>query len=195
MNKDDERSVSPIQEMLRLVQNYSKLNAWGFEESYRSVNNKNLIYDSEWCRINITWGGWDYLGGNSISIHYGRHPAPNESAKMIWNGEECYAWHEFEYPLHFLDGLSPAVASKMEFSHPLTTKYYEEGYRQNFHRRQPEWLMTMHMEMWGHYGKRLFELFDLRQPYLWEQYREFLKEVYDIKGRLPFIKPAMDKVC
>ena len=194
MNKDDERNVNPIQEMLRLVQDYSNLNVWGFEESYRSVNNKNLIYDSEWCRINITWGGWDYLGGNSISIYYGRHHAPNESAKMIWNGEECYAWHEFEYPLNFLDRSSPADVSKMEFSHPLTTKYYEEGYRQKFHRRQPEWLMKMHMEVWEHYGKRLFELFDLQQPDLWEQYRGFLKEIYDIKGRLPFIKPAMDKV-
>jgi len=51
------------------------------------------------------------------------------------------------------------------------------------------------MEIWEHYGKRLFELFDLRQPNLWEQYRGFLKEFYDIKGRISFIKPAMDKVC
>ena len=54
--------------------------------------------------------------------------------------------------------------------------------------------MKMHMEVWEHYGKKLFELFDLRQPNLWEQYRGFLKELYDIKGRVSFIKPPMDKV-
>ena len=114
---------------------------------------------------------------------------------MNWNGEECYAWHEFEYPLHFLDGRSPMDASTMEFSHPLMNKYYEEEISQEFHRRQPEWLMIMHKEVWDHYGKRFFELFDLRRPDLWEQYRGFLKEFYDIKGRIPYIKPSMDKVC
>jgi hypothetical protein len=74
-------------------------------------------------------------------------------------------------------------------------KYYDEDYRKKFHRRQPEWLLKMHMEVWDHYGKRFFKLFDLRRPDLWEQYSGFLKEFYDIKGRPSFIKPAMDKVC
>jgi hypothetical protein len=195
MSSDDERNVDPIQEMLRLTQGLLDYNIWGFKESYRSVKSGLLILDSEWCRINITWGGWDYLGGNSISIYYGRLHAPNESAKMNWNGEECYAWHEFECPLHFLDGRSPADAAKMNFSTPFISKYYEEDYSHTFSHRQPEWLMQMHMEVWGHYGRRFFELFDLRQPDLWEQYRRFLKELYDIKGRPSFIKPAMDKVC
>lgn len=195
MGSGDERNVDPIQEMLRLTQGLLDYNIWGFKESYRSVKSGLLILDSEWCRINITWGGWDYLGGNSISIYYGRLHAPNENTKMMWNGEECYAWHEFECPLHFLDGRLSADAARMEFSHPLTKKYYEEGYRQKYHRRQPGWLMQMHMEVWEYYGRRFFELFDLRRPDLWEQYRRFLKELYDIKGRPSFIRPAMDKVC
>lgn len=195
MSNDDERNVDPIQEMNYLAQSFLKLDAWDFKESHRSVKNGVLIYDSEWCRLSITWGGWDPLGGNSISIHYGRLHAPNESANMNWNGEECYAWHEFENALHFLDGRSPIDAAKMNYSTPLISKYYEEEYNQKFHRRQPEWLMKMHMEVWKHYGIKLFKLFDLRQPDLWEQYRRFLKEFYDIKGRIPFIKPSMDKVC
>lgn len=195
MSNDDERNVDPIIEMLRLAQGFLDLDTWGFKESYHSVESGVLIYDSEWCRIDITWGGWDYLDGNSISIHYGRLHAPNESAKMYWNGEECHAWHRFEHPLHFLDGRSPADAAKMNYSTPLTNKYYEEEYLNKFPRRQPEWLMRMHAEVWGHYGRKLFELFDLRRPDLWEQYRGFLKEFYDIKGRIPSIKPSMDKIC
>lgn len=192
---DNERNVDPVQEMLRLTQGFLNLDTWGFIESYRSVKNQVLIYDSEFCRFSINWGGWDYLGGNSISIYYGRLHAPNEEAKIIWEGEECYIWHRFEHALHFLDGRSPTDAAKLNYSTPLIRKYYEEEFRQKFHRRQPEWLVQMHGEVWKHYGKRFFELFDLRQPDLWEQYRKFLKEFYDIQGRPPFIKPAMDKVC
>jgi hypothetical protein len=192
---NNERNVDPIQEILRLSQSFLSLDIWGFNESFRSVSNKILIYDSASCRVKLVWSGWDYLDGNSISIYYGRLHAPNESPKMIWNDEECHAWHRCEHALHFLDGRSPADAVKMNYSTPLTSRYYEEEYRQKFHRRQPEWLMKMHADVWEHYGQMFFELFDLRQPGLWEQYRRFLKEFYDIKGRLPFIKPAMDKVC
>lgn len=195
MSNDDERNVDPIQEMLRLTQGFSNLGTWGFKENFRSVKNNILIYDSQWCRIKFVWGGWDYLEGNSISIYYGRLHAPNEEVKMIWHGEECHTWHRFEHALHFLDGRSPIDAAKMNYSTPLISKYYEEEYNQKFHRRQPEWLMKMHMEVWEHYGIKLFKLFDLRQPDLWEQYRGFLKEFYDIKGRISFIKPSMDKVC
>jgi hypothetical protein len=195
MYNDDERNLDPIQEMLRVAQNYSALDSWGFRESYRSVTDKRLIFDSEWCRIKFVWGGWDYGSGNSISIYYGRLHAPNESVTMIWKDEECQAWHGFEHALHFLDKRSPVDAAKMNFSTPLTNKYYEDEFSQKYYRRQPEWLMAMHQEIWEHYGKKFFEVFDLRRPDLWEQYRRFLKEFYDVQGRIPFIKPAMDKVC
>ena len=195
MDINDEKNIDPIQEIIRLAHDVIDFSQWNFQESFRSVNAGIMIYNSLHCRVNITWGGWDSAGGNSISIHYGRVHAPNEESKMLWNGEECYAWHEIELPMHFLDGELPAKAIEIEYSHRLLNKYYEESYRKKFYRRQPEWLMNMHMEVWDHYGERFFELFDLRRPDLWEQYRKFLKEFYDIKGRIPFIKPPMDKVC
>lgn len=195
MNVDKEKSVDPIQEMLKIIQNFSEYDVWGFRENYRSVLDKKLIYDSEWCRIKLVWGGWDYRNGNSINIYYGRLHAPNENVTMLWNGEECHAWHGFEHALHFLDGRSPADAVRMNYLTPLTSKYYEKEFSQKYHRRQPEWLIKMHMDVWDHYGKRFFELFDLRRPDLWEDYCKFLKEFYDIKGRIPFIKPPLDKVC
>jgi len=195
MSEMDERNIDPIEEMTRVAQNFLDVGLWAFKESYRSARSGNLIYDSEWCRVSLVWGGWDYAVGNSISIHYGRLHAPDEDAIMIWNSEACRCWHGFDDALHFLDKKTPADAAKLDYSHPITDPFYEEGFRQKFSRRQPEWLAQMHAAIWRHYGKRFFELFDLRQPDFWEEYRKFLKEVYDIKGRRPYIKPPLDKVC
>ena len=195
MSSTDERNVDPIEEMIHIAQNILGSASRRFTESYRSTQSKKVIYDSEWCRISFTWGGWDYGSGNNILIHYGRLHAPNEKSTMIWNGEECYCWHDFDYALHFLDGRLPAEAVELNYSHPVTNPFYEDEFRKKFHRRQPEWLAQIHLTIWQHYGNRLFELFDLRRPELWQQYQQFLKEVYDNEGRIPAIKPAMDKVC
>lgn len=195
MSANDERNVDPIQEMTRVAQSFLDLGSWGFRESYRSAKSGNLIYDSEWCRVNLIWGGWDYMGGNNINIRYGRLHAPNEKATMIWDEEECHCWHRFEHALHFLDERAPIDAAKLDFSHSITDPFYELEFRKQFRRRQPEWLGQMHAVVWEHYGKQLFELFDLRRPDLWEKYRQFLKEVYDIRGRNPNIEPPPDKVC
>lgn len=191
----DDRAVDPIGEMARVSHGFLDLAGWGFKESYRSAKSGRLIYNSEWCRLNFSWGGWDPVGGNSIHIRYGRLHAPNEKIIMIWNGDECRCWHRFEHALHFLDGRLPVDAVKLNFSHPLTDPFYEAEFRQKFDRRQPEWLARMHAAVWKHYGRRLLELFDLRHPDLWEQYQQFLSEFYDIEGRIPEIQPPMDKVC
>jgi hypothetical protein len=197
MSANDERKVDPVQEMNRIAQSYLDLDEWGFKESFRASKPGKLIYDSEWCRLSLIWGGWDPLGGNSISIYYGRLHAPEENAMMIWNGEECYCWHRVELALHFLDGHTAESASKTIYTHPLIEQYKRSELGQSLKgkRRQPEWLVQKHVIIWQHYGKRIFELFDLRRPDLWEDYRQFLKEVYDIKGRSPNIKPPPDKVC
>lgn len=191
----DERNVDPIQEMLKVVNNFSKIKTWGFVESFRSKSGKELIYNSEWCRVNLVWGGWDALGGNSISVYYGRLHAPNEAATMYWEGEDCHAWHDLTPVLYFLDGLSPTIAVAARYSHQSTDKYFEEEFRKTYHRRQSEWLMEMHMDVWDYYGVRFFELFDLRRPETWKQYQDFLREYYDIKGRRKSIIPPLDKVC
>jgi hypothetical protein len=195
MDTTDERNVDPIGEMDRIAQNFLNLDVRGFKESYRSIKPSKLIFNSEWCRLSLIWDGWDYLGGNTISILYGRLHALNEKTVMTWNNEECYCWHDFDHALHFIDGRSPADAVKLIFSHPITSPFYEEEIRKEFRRRQPEWLAKMHVTVWQYYSKSLFELFDLRRADLWEKYRQFLKEFYDIKGRSPAIKPPLDKVC
>ena len=189
----DERAVNPIREMSRIAVDILSLPARGFKESFRSIKwPQTLIYDSEWCRIRLDWDGWDYMVGNSIQIQYGRLHAPDDEAIMVWNDEICHCWHRLNYALHFLDGSSPAQAAEMRNSTPITKPFYLDEIRERFDRRQPEWLAQMHLTIWQHYDKRLFELFDLRQPELWRKYRDFLKNVYDIEGRIPYIDPPLD---
>ena len=135
------------------------------------------------------------MGGNSMHVRYGRLHAPSEGHTMIWNGEDCYCWHNFDLGLHFLDGRQPAEIVKKYYSHSITDPFYLKDIRQKYSRRQPEWIAQMQLSIWEHYGNRFFELFDLRQPGLWDQYRQFLKEFYDIKGRRAGTNPPLDKVC
>lgn len=195
MDTADDRNVDPIQEIAKLAENFLDLDRWNFRESYRSSTTGDLIYDSNLCRVNLVWGGWDPRDGNTISIFYGRLHAPNELATMIWHGEDSYCWHRVEHILHFLDGRTPSDAAKLNFSHSVTKPFYEDEFRQSFRWRQPEWLIRMHSTIWEHYNERLFEFFDLHQSNSWAQYRQFLKEFYDIKGRSSAIKPSLDKVC
>jgi hypothetical protein len=195
MNSNDERNVDPLNEMSHVALNLLNLPSREFKEAYRSTSLGKLIYDSPWCRIAFIWGGWDPAGGNSMHIRYGRLHALNEKETMFWNGEECRCWHRVEHALYFLDGLAPAEVAKLDYSHFITNPFYEKDLQQKFDRRQPEWLAEMHLTIWKHYGSRLFDLFDLRRPDLWQQYRHFLQDVYDIAGRRPRPGPSMDKVC
>jgi hypothetical protein len=195
MNTADERDVDPIEEMNRIGQDILSLASRGFRESFRSTTPGKLIFDSKLCRIGLIWGGWDYGGGNSMHILYGRLHAPNNSVTMLWNGELCTCWHDIDHPLNFLDGRLPADVVRRYYSHPITDPFYEETYRQQFKRRQPEWLAQMHLSIWQHYGNRFFELFDAQRNDLWQQYQSFISAFYKIRGRRPGDDPAQDKVC
>jgi hypothetical protein len=195
MSSISERNVDPIKEMTRIANDILQLGECGFVETYRSSKYGELIFDSAWCRISLTWVGWDQAGGNTMYIRYGRLHALNERTTMLWNGKECHCWHDIDHPLNFLDGQRPADVVKRFYSHPVTDPFYVSELRQKFHRRQPEWLSATHLAIWKHYGNRFFEIFDLRRPDLWEKYQLFLKEFYDLKGRRVGTVPPLDKVC
>lgn len=178
----DEVINDPCEYMARLAQSILPLTKWGFIENIRLA--KEIIYDSKHCRISIVWGNWDYLGGSPINVYYGRLHAPNQQITMNWNSEECRCWHRLELALHFLDSSTPKLTEKKKYSHSLKDKYKQSELGQSLtgKRRQPEWLLHMHSTIWDHYAPRLFELFDLRRPELWEQYRMFLRECYVSEG-------------
>src|SRR6185503_15870394 len=180
-SSDSEQVVDSCEEMKHLAQENMPIQKWGFQESDRSNKDEWLIYDSQWCRVKFVWSGGEIQTGNTMSIYYGRLHAPSDRLQLSWNGEACHCWHRMELALHFLDKLLPEYAVRNIHTHSLIEPYYTAEFQKKYHLRQPKWLVLMHATVWEHYAPRLFEVFDLRRPDLWEQYRQFVKQVYDIK--------------
>ena len=133
-----------------------------------------------------------------MNINYGRLHAVFDDLYLLWNGEKCHCWHSVAYVLHFLDGLSPDEIAGKNYRRPKIMEQFRQsqvGQSLRGRTHQPEWLTRMHAAIWNHYGLRLFEVFDLRRPELWEQYRQFMKSLYDIEGRSPNINPPLDSIC
>jgi hypothetical protein len=200
---DTERIEDPLSYMEKLADSILPLKEFGFNTSARFVlatTNPTVVYDSEWCRIAFNWERWEVYRGNSIDVTYGRLHAPDGSATMKWKGEECYCWSSkmgVRPVLDFLDGLTPHESFNKKGLPRIIEETRQTDWFKNMaeKRRGPELTLRIEAKVWSHYGVRLFELFDLRRPDLWEQYRKFLKEYYDIKGRSPYIKPPLDQVC
>jgi len=178
----------PCEYMAQLAQRILPLEKWGFKEITRLP--REILYGSDLCKFTILWEDWDYMGGYSINIYYGRLHASNEAAAMQWNGDECKCWHRAENVIHFLDFLDgQKLPDKIPIgwlsSHPVDDEFRqsEVGKSMTGKRRQTEWLMRMESAIWERYAPRLFEVFDLRRPELWEQYREFLRACYVAEGR------------
>jgi hypothetical protein len=119
---------------------------------------------------------------------------------MKWKGEECYCWYSkmgVHPTLDYLDGLTPRESvNKNGLPRVIEETRQTDWFKSLTEKRHgPELVFRIEEKVWSHYGVRLFELFDLRRPDLWEQYRKFLKEYYDIKGRSPNIHPPLDQVC
>lgn len=195
---DNERIEDPLSEMNRLAQTYLNLEHWGFKESARfHSTSPKIIYESEFCRLNFFWEGWDYGLGYSMGILYGRLHAPDDEISIVWQGRECHCWHHIEPALHFLDGTNPQDAAKMYYRSHVIHRFRlsELGKSLAEKHYQPEWLIRAHSAVWEHYGQRLFELFDLRRPKIWEKYQVFIRDVFKIKGLKQYIKPPQDQIC
>jgi hypothetical protein len=179
---DEDYIEDPLEHMAGYAQTYLRLDQWRFKESFRrfkSYFDAELIYNSDICRIRLGWG-WDRDSGNLIFISYGRLHAPNYETKMEWNGEKRDAWHSYTNPLFFLDG----IMTNSFAVHPILKKFRQsEGYRNLASNRTGKVNLVFHSFIWEYYTPRLFELFDLRRPKLWEEYRTFLHECYVAENR------------
>ena len=195
-------------DLVNLVERCLDFRRWGFNRSYSSPLDKPfpyVIYDSEWCRVKFKHFGGDYGDQwSEMHIYYGRLHAENDESLMIWNDEVCWCWHSIErYALNFLDGLSAEDAGELKHEPRVMQEFRNSEIGKAIH--GPEWVARRHLVTWEYYGQRLFELFDLRHPDLWEQYRSFLTNVRvvedenDKKRKFPRIKipghPEINEVC
>ncbi len=197
---DNERIDNPCEYIAKLTHTHLPLSKWGFGESARFITTSpKIIYNSKWCRVKIIWNRWEMYAGNSLSILYGRLHAPDDKYRINLDGQEYHCWFgaTASEVLNFLDGSSAeTVVHQKGFPKIIEQFRQSSDWKKLIEaRRLPEAAIRMEATIWNHYGTQLFELFDLRRPDLWEKYRQFLKEYYDIKGRSPNIKPSLDQVC
>jgi hypothetical protein len=91
---------------------------------------------------------------------------------MNWNGKKCLCWHSnIQIALSFIDGISAQQLVDggeeiwRSMDNVLNVNYAPGDYL--------EYPLRLHSKIWEHYGERLFSIFDLRKPELWEQYSKF----------------------
>lgn len=167
--------------MLQVAYQYLPLDSFGFHETYR--DDTDVILNSEKCRIDFH-ARWEphpyahYTGEYKLSIWYGRLHAPNESLEMEWQGERCQCWlAPWNYFFDFVDHAFPNP-SRRRHDDIFMEWRSNKGFPSGIH-----WRMALEAETWKHYTPELFDLFDLRRPELWEQYRAWLKARYIAEGQ------------
>ena len=188
---------------------------WGFRLSHMAHDKKGgvtkVVYNSDRCRVRFSLSN---LGRgpeeDELPVEYGRLYAPDDSLSMILNGEECWCWHN-SVPLLvlFLEGFSPTEIVDLQEKEgrlprpPLLAAYdrSEEG-RELGRIYPPASIIRREGQIWSHFGDRLFDLFDLRRPDLWEKYKNFLERYYQgyyqVHPRPHFrgdASPPWDRIC
>jgi hypothetical protein len=197
MQPESEKIANPCEYMSTLAKKILPLEKFGFTETYRSNEDNNVIFSSNILRINFVWSGWDYLAGNTISIYIGRLHAPDNELTIDWEGKQCYCWHRVEPALHFIDGDEVDIVAEEIYSHQLMTEYKnsELGKSLTGKRMQPEWLLNMHALILENYAEKLFSLYDMENEKVWRLFQEYVKKVYDIRGRIDHIEPPQGQIC
>jgi len=191
------------QALMQMIEQNLSIIGWKFHltfTKFHQTSNIKIIYDSEWCRIKFMFSRQRTPQYDELSIEYGRLHAPNEDPYMEWQGEKCRSWHNVIVPLRFLDGLSPSEAmrqAKIQKQAPPVVENFRQSElgKKLFNEYPPKSSIVMHSVLWKQYGHRLFELFDLRRPDLWEKYRKFVKEYYELLGMKASYGPPYENVC
>jgi len=176
------------EELIERSDHHLKLTQRGFRASYLIPETVGVIFNSEWCRVKISlYHPGPSLSDDELRISYGRLHAPDLEPYMIWNGEKCRCWQDISFLcLFFLEGYSPREVESAFDSVPFLREYEQSEEGARLRREAPaEFGFRLHALILERYGQRLFDLFDLRRPELWEQYRQFLKEFYKHKNWQP----------
>ena len=188
---------------------------WGFRLSHTAYREKGpgatLIYDSDRCRVRFDLANPErYPIFDELYVRYGRLHAPNDDAEMIWRGEKCRCWHSPMIELlPFLEGQSVeevfrCKAKVGKYARPPFLEAYKQS--EESHRLRsmypPAAVIREERLIWEHCGDRLFDVFDLRRPELWEKNRRFVHDYWTEHDRLLPPRPILgdqplprDKIC
>lgn len=167
---------------------------------FEKTSNIRIIYDSEWCRIKFKFSRQMSPRDDELTIQYGRLHAHNQESFIEWQGNLCYCWHHVFEPLRFLDGLSPSAAVQQGKIQKKAPRLVEDFKRSQLGTKlldeyPPKAAIVMHSMIWEHYGQRLFDLFDLRKPNLWDEYRVFVREYYKLLDMKVIYGPPYENIC
>ncbi len=201
------KEVEPPEELgkaiQKLIEEKIDLIKWGFQLSFQDFDKfayQKIIYNSIYCRFYISFSRGRWPMHDKLNIGYGRLHAPDNKAIIYWQKEECHCWHSLYNHIKFLDGMSAKEAfesDKMGEHLPKLVKDFRysivgEKLREKY---PPEYVIAEEATVWEHYGQGLFDLFDLRQPEFWEEYRAFLREYYQLTREKSQYGPPHENVC
>ena len=169
--------------IIQNIEKFLKPQDRGFELTYSGAvpNYKpSILYQSKQCQIRISCLRDRPYEEVELSVHYGRLHAPLDKDIMEWNNEKCWCWHRLDGSplLFFLDELPPADVDKLivpQISREFIASSKNMGWTVSEH------FARKHAVIWEHYDQRLFNLFDLNYPNLWEEYVDFLKEYSSLR--------------
>lgn len=173
------------------LERYLDLDRWGFRLTYVDPRHDKVVYASSACRVKATLL-IDRREGDAVQLKYARSHAPDDvELLMEWQGERCFAWHNIMVAPYweFLEGFSAGEAAehlRARVRWPLHAAFSATELGGSL--QGADWSVAQEGYLWQHNGERLFSLFDVRKPELWEEFRRFLREYYELLPDHPFIR-------
>jgi len=177
-------------ELRPLLERFLDFERWGFQPVFSGEilipgygTCHALVYQSECCKVRFLVSA--DISIPDISSEYGRLHVPVDRNTILWNGEKCICWHSKLLAAQFLEGIPSSDARKMLVP-PVIKKLAEEQRKNNWSRA--EYTARYDAAIWGQYGQRFFDLYDVRQTTLWNSYLAYCQEYYGESFR--FDKPC-----
>lgn len=187
-----------LQEYLGILAKHINFENWGFQQSYIEPGKyPTLIYDSEWCRVKFRFegSGEQHDHRTYLSVFYGRLHAPSNDYFMLVDKEEHWCWHDDRLVLNFVDGLSPEESIEQKHNPRVVDQFRKSDLATDLHNLSPaEWSVGRVAHIWKEYDKKLFEVFDLRNPDLWERFKAFVNEMYAIEQPNSYGLPPYNRI-
>ena len=192
------------QELIWLLESIMNFKKWGFKQSYLSISHGIFpvtVYDSEWCRVRFSF---EHSGERfpdpdiRLDTRYGRSHAVDHDFFLTIEGDVYWCWHDVNDALRFLDGMTPQEAAHEWKEYRRQPPYVMNTIQALVDRNipHPEREIRTQAAVWQHYGHKLFLIYDLRKPKVWEEYLKFMREFHALIGsESHFGMPPLDKIC